>query len=425
MGSSHFTRPLAGPGGSRAADEVAAGRPGLGRRLRTLAGVDEGVLGRIPLERTRYVGLGGVVLGTAVVAGISMWFALSQVLGGAHVAMLIPVVVWALIVLNLDRWLVSTVTGTWRARLMLLVPRLLVAVVLGFIIAEPLVLRVFETAVVQHVINGRETALIAERDRLLECNSRVPGRTSGHRDCTNARLLTSTADADLNRLSSLERDAGTLRTQVAADRDRYDRLVDQATAECAGESGEGLSGRRGMGPLCRRLDAAAKRFMDRSGLGENQRKLQRLEGRISALRGPLAERQADFERRLDARVEERLAAMPGKDDPVGLLERMRALHEVTATNVYLRQATWLLRFFLILVDCLPVLVKIMSGTTAYDRMVDRTNQAQEMVYNRRVRLDTEARLEELELRARRGADRRRREHRALDATAGTRAGLLP
>ncbi|WP_371782112.1 DUF4407 domain-containing protein [Streptosporangium subroseum] len=399
---------------SKASNAGSGRRLDLGRRLRVLAGVDEGLMDQVPLERTRYVGLGGVVLGTAVVAAISMWFALSQVLGGSHIGMLIPTVIWMLIVLNLDRWLVSTVTGMWQRRLLMLIPRLLVAVVLGFIIAEPLVLRVFETAVVQHVVDERQAALNAQQDLLVKCNQPVSAGTSKPGDCPNARLLVSTTEADVARLDDLKSDADTLRSRVKNDMDRYDELFTKATDECGGVKTEGTSGKRGVGPLCKRLDAAAKRFLTGSELVKNQKKLQSLDDQVAALRGPLADKQVDFGQKLQTIIDERRAAMPAMDDPVGLLERMRALHEVTAENVYLFGASWLFRFFLILIDCLPVLVKLMGGTTTYDRMVDHANRTQEKTHEKRLQLSTDATIGELELQAYRDAEGRRRQRQLID-----------
>ncbi|WP_436757907.1 DUF4407 domain-containing protein [Streptosporangium sp. V21-05] len=414
------------PGRHSATDEVPPGRHsrtpsarpggrfGLGRRLRVLAGVDESVLDQVPLERTRYVGLGGVVLGTAVVAGISMWFALSQVLGGSHIGLIVPTAIWMLVVLNLDRWLVSTVTGIWQRRLLMLVPRLLVAVVLGFVIAEPLVLKVFETAVVQHVQDGRQDARDARRALLLRCNPQEPADAREQRGCEGARLLAPAAESDATRLRDLEEDAERLRTRVNADTARHDRLFAQATNECGGVKTEGTSGRRGMGPLCERLDAAVKSFATRSKLAENQRRLRSLDDQVSALRAPLADKRADFGQRVEADVRKRVDAMPGADDPVGLLERMRALHELTAENPYLFGASWLLRLFLILIDCLPVLVKLMGGTTTYDRMVDLANRTQERVHEKRLQFSADRRIGELELQAHRDAEDRRRRRQLID-----------
>ncbi|GAA3133231.1 DUF4407 domain-containing protein [Planomonospora alba] len=404
----------------------AARRLDLGRRLRVLAGVDEGILDQVPLERTRYVGLGGVILGTAVVAGISMWFALSQVLGGAHIAMLVPTVIWALIVLNLDRWLVSTVTGMWQRRLLMLIPRLLVAVVLGFIIAEPLVLRVFETAIVQHVVDERQEARNAERDLLVACNPKTPSTAPPPQDCRNALLLASTPAADEARLAQLKEDARRLKAQVDAGSRRHAELIDQATDECAGRDGAGLSGRAGWGPRCRRLQQEADDYAVRNRLSANAAELQALNTQISELSGSLATTRNEYGKRVEDAVEARVAALPGPEDPVGLLERMRALDEVTAENTYLFGASWLFRLFLILIDCLPVLVKLMGGTSTYDRMVEHENRVRERIHDKTLHYSAERRLGELELQAYRDSEDLRRRRQRIDvegkaADAGMRA----
>ncbi|MEU4830097.1 DUF4407 domain-containing protein [Streptosporangium sp. NPDC023615] len=386
----------------------------LGRRLRVLAGVNENILNQVPLERTRYVGLGGVVLGTAVIAAISMWFALSQVLGGSHIGLLVPAVIWMLIVLNLDRWLVSTVTGIWRRRLLMLIPRLLVAVVLGFVIAEPLVLKVFETALVQHILDERQADRDAERALLLKCNSQEPAEGRGSPGCRNATLLTPAAEPVAAKLRAMENDAEKLRARVNADSAHYNRLFAQATNECGGVRTEGTSGRRGPGPLCKRLDAAAEAFGSRSRLVENRDRLRSLDAKISALRGPLADKRADFGLRVETAVRDRVDALPGRKDPIGLLERMRALHELTAENAYLFGAGWMLRLFLILIDCLPVLVKLMGGTTTYDRMVEHANRTQERIHEKRLQLNADAEIGELELQAHHDAENRRRRRQLTD-----------
>ncbi|MFD0883601.1 DUF4407 domain-containing protein [Streptosporangium algeriense] len=386
----------------------------LGRRLRVLAGVDEGILDQVPLERTRYVGLGGVILGTAVIAGVSMWFALSQIIGEVRPGMVVLALVWMLIVLNLDRWLVSMVAGMWQRRLVMLLPRLLVAMVLGSVIAEPLVLRVFETAVVQHVADEREAARSAEKALLTRCNP-ATGTPPAGGGCEKARLLVSSAAADEAEIADLEKDAARLQKQVDGARSEYRRLSGQARDECVGKKIIGVtSGKRGVGPLCRRLEAAARTARSLSDLDGNEKRLRELRSRISELRAPLASKRSDLGRRTQAAIDARLAAMPSGDAPVGILERMRALHEIAAENSYLLVASWLLRLFLVLVDCLPVLVKLLGGTTTYDRMVEHANRMRERVHEKRIQLDADARVGELELEAYARAEERRKRRQLIE-----------
>ncbi|MEU6711369.1 DUF4407 domain-containing protein [Nonomuraea sp. NPDC046802] len=386
-----------------------------GRRLRLFAGVDEKVLDRVPLERVRYTGLGGVVLGTAIVAGLSMWFALSQVLGNSHIAMIIPVAIWALIVLNLDRWLVSTATGLWQRRLLILIPRLFVAAVLGIIIAEPLVLRVFETAVVQHVEDQRQQARDRLRAQLVECNP-TPPAVPKRQDCGGSRLLAGTPEANATEIAKLEGDAKQLQRRIDEIDRRHNKYVETARKECAGEGGRssGYSGLVGEGPRCRRAETESRQYLAGSGKPGTLTELASVRRRIANLRAPLAAQQNDYQGRVDAEIGRRIDQLPAPGDTVGLLERMKALDELTLANTYLATASWLVRLLLVLIDCLPVLVKLMGGTTAYDRVVGEELRHREEVQGRRLRLAADKEIGDLELEALHSGEQRRHRRQQIE-----------
>jgi len=354
---------------------------GLGRRLRVLAGVDEELLGWVPCEYARYTGLGGVVLGTAIIAALSMWMALSQVLDGTYILAVLPVLIWGLFVLNLDRWLVSSATGTmWRRRAAFLFPRLLVALVLGIIVAEPLVLRVFQTAIEQHVRQERQQQVADLRSRMVDCNP-SPRPATDRPECAGYIVsLGSTPAAIAQELASRERDVAALERRIAADSSQHERLIEMARRECAGVEGSGLSGLQGVGNRCRRLRRDADSFAAAHRLAENTAELSQLNTRVSELRASLRTAGAGYQDAVSTEIEKHVRALQATQGPIGLLERLRALRELTERNGFLLVATWFLRAFLILVDCLPVLVKLMSGTTAYDRLVDRWTSSSERVF---------------------------------------------
>ncbi|MFE0156353.1 DUF4407 domain-containing protein [Nonomuraea sp. NPDC059007] len=388
----------------------------LGRRLRVLAGVDERLLARVPLERTRYTGLGGVVLSTSVIAGISMWFFLSQMLGRAHPAALVLVVVWSLIVLNLDRWLVSTVTGRWQRRLTMLVPRLAVATVLGFVIAEPLVLRFFETAVVAHVVEGREKARSALRDTLIRCNPAPPARPPAG-ECGEGTRLTPETPAEASAtLRTLRAERDKVAVRLAAAQRKHAGLLSQATKECDGTDGPGLSGKKGYGPRCVRATEIAKEFA-REHVDPDAATLKDLDGRILPAGAVVATANAGYKQRIKADIDQRLASLPTKNDTVGLLERKRALDELTGSDVFLWTFTWLMRLLMLLIDCLPVLVKLMGGTSYYDRLVEEENKSQERLHKERIETHEHAEAGELRLKREEKAEDLRKRKRALQADA--------
>src|SRR5687768_7478279 len=93
--------------------------------------------------------MGGVVASTGILAGLSMAFALNF---AAHAPWPIAVplgVLWGLIIVNLDRLLIAGMRhGTSvRRTLALGLPRVLLAVILGFVIATPLTLQIFRSEI--------------------------------------------------------------------------------------------------------------------------------------------------------------------------------------------------------------------------------------------------------------------------------------
>ena len=50
---------------------------------------------------------------------------------------------------------------------------------------------------------------------------------------------------------------------------------------------------------------------------------------------------------------------------------MDGLEQLTGAHSALWLREWFLRAFLVVLDCLPVLVKFLGGVTAYDRMAEK------------------------------------------------------
>src|SRR5690606_17662587 len=144
-----------------------------GSRLRTMAilgGADGHILDRVPGETPRFVQMFFVLLGTALVSAISMFFALTT---GVQVAVLVAVplaIVWAAIIFNLDRFLTSTMTSTRSVGklLALALPRVAMAAVIGFLVAEPLVLQVFHNDIAREVASTNITQSQSDQAALEE-----------------------------------------------------------------------------------------------------------------------------------------------------------------------------------------------------------------------------------------------------------------
>lgn len=373
-----------------------------GGKLRVLAGVDEKTLDWVPYNRTRYTGVGGVVLSTAVIAGLSMTFALSQVLGGFSPLVLLLALVWAVVVLNLDRWLISSATDTrWGRRAAMLVPRLFVAILLGFVIAEPVVLRLFQSAVEQHINDERDRQVRELVDGLARCNPLPDGPQplGVPPDCAGKVFSIDIEPTALAReLAATEQQMAVLSTSIRTDSDQLAQLENLARLECTGAAGPGLTGVPGEGGDCLRLRREADEFRNSHPIEVRNAELSALSSRVAELRDRAGSAQRDYQQARDAEIQRQRTELESHQQEIGLLERFQALDELTDQNPVLWSATWLIRLMFVVIDCLPVLVKLLGGTTAYDRLVETRTASQERIHTEVVQSTEETVLSELALR---------------------------
>ena len=97
-------------------------------------------------ERAKFAAMGGVLLTTAGVASVSMFFALHHAVG-ADIGWSIALgLAWGVVILNLDRFLVVTMNGArdrgWLMAMTVL-GRLLLAALVAMVVSMPLVLQIF------------------------------------------------------------------------------------------------------------------------------------------------------------------------------------------------------------------------------------------------------------------------------------------
>lgn len=116
-------------------------------------------------EHNKYVGIGATVFFTGVLAMLSGGYALFSVFKSTYTATVFGIV-WGLVIFNLDRFIVSTIRKDelfWN-EFKLVLPRLILAVVLGIVIAKPLELKIFENEIAQKVAEQqREFAIQTQR----------------------------------------------------------------------------------------------------------------------------------------------------------------------------------------------------------------------------------------------------------------------
>src|SRR5215217_1451117 len=139
---------------------MARRRRRFGSGLAALGGARADVLAVAPGARPRFVAMGGVLLSTGGLAVLSAAFAVHMALGVWWPLALVAGLGWGFVVVNLDRMLVVGMAhdASLKRNLLLAVPRVGLALVLGVVIATPLTLQVFSKEIDTEVVTMQAEA---------------------------------------------------------------------------------------------------------------------------------------------------------------------------------------------------------------------------------------------------------------------------
>src|SRR5262249_33751988 len=114
-------------------------------RLAWLGGADLDILRKAPRDRGKFVQMGCVLLTTSGIAAVSMTFAVHNTMSVAVAIAAIVGLLWGLVIINLDRFLVVSMGATRDVKRLIgiAIPRLLMAVVVSLVVSTPITLEIF------------------------------------------------------------------------------------------------------------------------------------------------------------------------------------------------------------------------------------------------------------------------------------------
>lgn len=150
------------------------------------AGVDKPLLRMCQSDWSKKAGIGGTILGTAVLALLSGTYAAYTVSGNIWGAVLIGLV-WGLFIFNLDRYLVNSMYSDGTSRITpqewkSASPRLIIAIFIGVVISTPVEMLMFDGAIKEYnqeqlkvKINegNADDVLLVDLDRRIESVSKL------------------------------------------------------------------------------------------------------------------------------------------------------------------------------------------------------------------------------------------------------------
>ena len=325
------------------------------------AGADRQILLQCPMaDRVKYGGIGGIVFCTGLLAAFSGGYAfytifspkgdavnldpidMASVIGSALFA-----IIWGLIILNMDRFIVSStgkgdgtdaITGKEFVQAL---PRIIIAIILGFAISSPLEVRILKTEINAELQNKQD-------DYLMSLNIKTDS-------ITNLQMKNKKTDLSKveNEIKGIEQNFEKQRIEIL---DGRKRLED----EIAGRIGSGKSGE---GPAAK----AQKENLNKQEI-ELQDKKKAKESEIIALK----ERYTRINNEVDLLDK-------GRDEKYkknqliahqldGLMERIHISHAIGGV------VPWLIFLVLLSIEAGPIFFKMMMNKGVYEYLVDNNKE---------------------------------------------------
>ncbi|MEU6025311.1 DUF4407 domain-containing protein [Micromonospora sp. NPDC047134] len=379
---------------------------------RRLIGVREDVLAWVPEERPRYTRLGLIVLNTGMIAAISLFTALTRVLDVPWMVIIPIVVFWAVVVITIDSWMIASTHGLLGSgRWLMFLPRLAMAILLGAVIAEPLVLWIFHPAIETNIDQHRRESIKHEAGLWTKCNPTDGSSTTGLAECRNHQLGNSGPAAVQATLVGLEEQRAKLNNDYTEAVRQRDEKQSFAAKECAGVKLDGTSGQEGWGPRCRqawRVAAEYERQINLPGMKEN---IDAIDLRIKDLTDTLGTDRRTYQQVIEKGIADQVAAYEATFGRVDIIEQAKGLDRLSKDSHFVWAAQWLVRGLLIMVDSLPVLAKILGGSTSYDKLVNRQLRTGQSFHGlsldyaeRSVQASTQVGIDEIDDRSRRNRE---------------------
>ncbi|CCG04408.1 DUF4407 domain-containing protein [Blastococcus saxobsidens] len=348
----------------------------LGDGLTILAGARPDVLAAAPGARPRFVALGGVLLSTGALAAVSAAFAVGMALGVWWPVALLVGLGWGAVVVNLDRMILVGMAhdASLKRNLIMAVPRIGLALVLGVVVATPLTLQVFHKEIDAEIVSMQAEAADAHRQS-LEADTRFADLPELEERIAQQEAIVASggaADAGLAvvRGTVAEKQAA-LDSAVTVSR----QLEAKAQCELDGTCGTGDAG-TGRAYLQARAAADAQTAVVDSARAELDAAVAAVtaaEGRSASLAEGSLDRDREEFTRLTAELDRLQAAFDAENEGSGgILLRLEALDRLGDENMTLAAAQFMLSLLFMCVEVLPVLMKLLlnfSPPTAYDRLV--------------------------------------------------------
>jgi hypothetical protein len=327
------------------------------------AGADAYFLKQSPMQdRVKYAGIGGIILCTGLLAGVSGSFAFYTIFGpkgdaidtsltasiGIQIGTALFAIIWGLIIFNLDRFIVSStgkgdgtdvITGK---EFLQAIPRIIIGLILGFAISSPLEIKILES----------------------EINSELSIFQNKYAQDLNMQSDTmfNQKKADLeNKKAEYESKLAKYETELKVYSDQVDDLVARQQTEMQDKRAYGF------GPVAKKMqaDIETKRT-------ERDKFIQNKLGDVSAWRKQLEVINTQINNLSDDLRKAYKANEEKSHGYDGLLKRIEISHEKGG------MVPWVILLVFLCIEMGPIFFKMMMTKGVYDFMVENHNHKKQV-----------------------------------------------
>lgn len=311
------------------------------------SGVSLDILDQVPTEKSKYFGIGGTIIFTALMASFAGGYAFFTAFKST--ALSIPFgIFWGCLIFNLDRYIVASFgvgdgkKTISKQELIEGAPRLAMAIVLGFVISTPLELKLFEKE-----INAKIDADISIVKTGIVNNA-----------TNDPQIIALNAEK-----TKLEKDIATRQTIIDQKKTSWEQYEKDKNDEW--NTGK-FSGKIGKGGYYEDLKIKA----DNAEVDYHQK-----DKEFSSLNTKDYDRIRQIDSKIDLR-DTQLRSDVANQQTIqsqndGLLARLSALSALTSKEWTLFFTKWLITALFIFIEIAPILFKMMTERGPYDDIVDR------------------------------------------------------
>ena len=373
----------------------------LRRLVLALSGADEEILRYVPSERTRFESLGWAILITSFMAMISMWFALSSALSINGILAIPVAVFWGLVIMGIDRWLITSMPVDGSRKFAMAVPRVLLAILLGTLISTPLVLRIFQSEIDAQMAVMQQTnySSFLSAQQASQVNQQVTTYNNELQQLDtviNSRGAQTGNNAADPQLVAYNKQLTQLQSQLSHWTTLKNQYYNAYICQLYG------------GPTCPKKGAGPAYKASFASYQQASQQVTSTQAQISHVQGEIQQRdqflsstskssqqqryeealnqrplvQGEYNTAVQRKNQLQAAYYAQNQASHGILMRLEALSQLSSGNPTVAAARLLLFLLFLVIECLPVTVKLLQRPGQYEAALREAKKAEQRDYQK-------------------------------------------